>query len=748
MSVNATRASKGSLILGIDTGGTSTDAVIVDESARSVIAKVIAKVKVPTTHHELVDGVAAAIDAVLASAVFDSAVFDSAVFDSAVLDDAVQPGAESSIDPAAIGLVSLSTTLATNALVEGHGQLACLVAAGFGDTELERLRHRLAEATPASGDVDDLVVIAGGHDALGAELAPVDEAELATVAAATADRVTAYAVATQFSVRNPSHELAIARTLSESTGHPVTCSHELSSRLDGPRRALTAMLNAQLIGMIARLEAAVRAAMTKAGISAPLMIVRGDGSLVASEVIARRPIETILSGPAASIVGAQRLAGLTPRSSGRVLVVDIGGTTTDVAVIDDDGPTITPDGAIVAGHRTMVDAIDLTTHGIGGDSEIRTDTGDEDLRLGPARAIPLSRLAATVPTVTDALAGQLAHPSAAGQGRLLVSVAAAHETLDDLDEQERRLLAALDDGPRMETEAVGTNRARKAMDRLRRRDLIRVATFTPTDAAVILGRCNSVPVGRRAAEHGAELLARRRDTAGNPIAHSAEALAKRVERQLTAASAELLLADALRADGLASESSASADRRADTARTGRVGGGPPGGGETGRLLRAGLDHHRGFVAIDVGLAAPIVAVGASASTYYPGVAEQLGGEAIIPEHAEVANAVGAAAARVRIERQLTITRPRAGRFLVHGVAETDGGTRAHTSLEAARADALAVLTGEVAALAVAAGADPAGITITDDWETTEAIVAGRSLLVEATLTTIATGRPKIGLPSQ
>src|SRR5690606_27024689 len=171
------------------------------------------------------------------------------------------------------------------------------------------------------------------------------------------------------------------------TGLPVTMSHELSAKLGGPRRALTTLLNARLVSLIDRLIAATETFLADRGIAAPLMVVRGDGALVSAGFARQRPIETILSGPAASLVGARHMTGLDD-----AMVSDIGGTTTDVAVLDKGHPRIDPEGATVGGFRTMVEAVAMRTFGLGGDSEIGLEEGalDPRLVLGPRRLVPLS----------------------------------------------------------------------------------------------------------------------------------------------------------------------------------------------------------------------------------------------------------------------------------------------------------------------------------------------------------------------
>jgi N-methylhydantoinase A/oxoprolinase/acetone carboxylase beta subunit len=199
-----------------------------------------------------------------------------------------------------------------------------------------------------------------------------------------------FAVAARFATRNPAHEVAARALIRRVTGRPVTCSHELSAQLNGPKRALTAVLNARLIGMIDRLVAACERHLAAIGIDAPLMVVRGDGALISAAMVRERPIETILSGPAASIVGARWLTGESD-----ALVSDIGGTTTDVALLRGGLPEIDPQGARVGPYRTMVEAVAMRTTGLGGDSEVHlvTEGLQGGLRLGPRRLVPVSLLA-------------------------------------------------------------------------------------------------------------------------------------------------------------------------------------------------------------------------------------------------------------------------------------------------------------------------------------------------------------------
>ncbi len=244
-----------------------------------------------------------------------------------------------------IGLVSVSTTLATNAVVEGHGDDVGVVLIGFDPGMAERTR--IAASFPGC----PVVLVPGGHDHGGAELAPLGMEALERGLATMAPVPGAFAVSSMFATRNPDHERRAAERIRVLTGRPVTCSSELSSGLDAPRRALTAVLNARLIGRVTALVAGVRRAMAELGIDCPLMLVKGDGSVARAETVELRPIETILSGPAASLVGARWLSG-----EDDFLLADMGGTTTDLGIVRGGRPRVAETGAEVGGWRTMVRA--------------------------------------------------------------------------------------------------------------------------------------------------------------------------------------------------------------------------------------------------------------------------------------------------------------------------------------------------------------------------------------------------------
>ena len=673
MSPDQPRAAGPGLLLGIDTGGTFTDAVVYDEAN----ATVVATAKSPTTHHDLSIGISGAIDAALAAA---------------------------AVPPSRIELVSLSTTLATNALVEGMGRPVAAIIIGFDEAVIER--NGLAEALAG----DPAIFLPGGHDPHGSQADALDLDELERRVRAVADDVDGFAVMAQFSVRNPEHELAATALVRRITGKPVTMSHVLSAKLNGPKRAVTAILNARLIPIIDDLVETTLRTLTERGVGAPLMVVRGDGSLVSAEFVRERPIETILSGPAASLVGAAHLTGLAD-----AIISDIGGTTTDIAVLRNGIPLVSHEGATVGGHRTMVSAVAMHTHGLGGDSQVHHDDRAQGavVIVGPRRVIPVSLLAARHPDVVHAtLDRQLrADPPSELDGIFLVAPDRAR-ALAILDGAELELVESMGGDVVAASTVVGSLVRRRIAERLVRRGLLQWSSFTPSDASHVLGRQHTYDTS--AARAAADLFARRRDRLGKSIAAGADEISELTIRTVVRRSAEAVLAAAFDHDGLP----------ADTVRS--------------HPIQTALDGGLSVVRLAVGLDLPLVALGASAATYYPAVAELLGTDAVVPEHAGVANAVGAVVGRVRITHECAISAPQQGQYVVHAGDRPE----VFNDLTAARTRATEVLSARLDADMTAAGAPV--FETTSDWHEVTVEVSGTPMFVDGTLTVTGSGRPHVG----
>jgi N-methylhydantoinase A/oxoprolinase/acetone carboxylase beta subunit len=660
--------------LGVDTGGTYTDAVILDEAAD----RVIGTAKSLTTRVDLALGIGRAVDAALLDA---------------------------GVAAADIALVSLSTTLATNALVEGQGGRVALVFIGFDAGDLDR--GGLTEALKG----DPVIMLEGGHSHTGAEKAALDMAVLEAQVAEVGPGVMGFAVAAHFATRNPAHEVAARDLIRRVTGRPVTCSHELSANLNGPKRALTAVLNARLIGMIERLVAASERHLASIGIDAPLMVVRGDGALISAAMVRERPIETILSGPAASIVGARWLTGAVD-----ALVSDIGGTTTDVALLRDGLPEIDPEGARVGGFRTMVEAVAMRTTGLGGDSEVHliTEGLDGGLRLGPRRMIPVSLLAMEHGAWVHAALDRALASDVVGEhdGRFVVPMAGQTA---GISAREAQVLARITKP--MPLAAALTSRLEfAALERLVARGLVMIAGVTPSDASHVLGRLDAWDAV--AAEKAVRLLAKRRNGRGDRFAPDAATLAQGIVDQLTAQTVDCLLEAAVGEDAAFDGESAEGLAR-------HV------------LMKAGLRHHKGVVELTARLGVPVIGLGASAPSYYGAVGERLGCQMILPEHAGVANAIGAVVGQVSQSSSGLVTSPGEGRFVAHFASGLVKYTHRDIALDAMQA---ALIT-EATTRARAAGAEDLRVTTARDIR--EATVEGRAMFIEATLTATASGRPRV-----
>ncbi len=664
------------LWIGLDTGGTYTDAVALEGGQR-----VIASAKALTTHWDLAVGLGEALHSVLS---------------------ALPGGARQHIS-----LVSVSTTLATNAVVENRFSPICAILVGFND--------RMAAETGIEKQLGGLVVRArGGHDPTGVEDQPLDEAAIEAAVEDVGSRVEAFAVAAQFSVRNPEHELRVRERIRALCGRPVTCSHELSAQLNAPKRALTAALNARLVPHIRHLLEAVGQTLAREGIVAPLMVVKGDGTLMRASVALEYPIETVLSGPAASVVGAAFLTGLKDFA-----VADMGGTTTDVAIIVDERPVVRADGAVIGGWRTMVQAIDVHTSGLGGDSEVQFDR-EARLKVGPRRVMPLSLLAQGFPEVLGELtrladaqrlplfAGQFGHRN---PGR---------EAPADLDRLELRVWEALATTPKRLDLAAHTPQGVEALRRLVDRGLATLSGFTPSDALHVLGRQHGW--SRAAARLGAGILAtEERNVTARKSKDSPETLSERVYELVVRQAARVVLESALAQD---------------------PGVEPHNGrwGPLGVLVERTVEGRPVSRLLDAQprLLIPLVAIGAPAGAFYPEVARRLGARLVVPEHAAVCNAVGAVVGVVSESVDVLVNQAAWKVFRVHDPA----GMRDFPEAEAAIAAAQEVSRELALAAARRAGAmDPHVETVVTERR---AAGSGDDYLAEATVRSRATGRPATG----
>ena len=338
------------MLLGVDVGGTHTDVVVLDGN------KVVAKAKVSTNSEDLLHSITSALEQVL-----------------------------SKISPAQIRRLNLSTTLSTNALVEGRTEeVAVIVSAGPG---IEPDSFRVG---------DHFFQVAGAIDHRGKEVAMLNESEVKAIATLCNNaKLRCAAVVSKFSTRSPSHEQHLGRVLAPVMDH-ITMGHRLSGHLNFPRRIATAYYNAAVWRIFNNFANAVEQSARKNGIKAPINILKADGGTMPLEIARNLPVESILSGPAASVMGTIALCTI----ENDALILDIGGTTTDIAVFANAMPVIDEDGARFAGHNTLVRAIKSISIGIGGDSVLSLKNGK--VQVGPERLGPCLALGGEYPTLMDA----------------------------------------------------------------------------------------------------------------------------------------------------------------------------------------------------------------------------------------------------------------------------------------------------------------------------------------------------------
>lgn len=520
---------------------------------------------------------------------------------------------------ASVGFVSLATTFATNAIVEGKGGRAGLILAGY-DPDHPRLKT-----------MSPVMHLHGGHDCMGKEKEKLDMDGLQNRLPDFCKDLDAIAVSGFFSVRNPAHELQVERMVKDRTGLPVVCGHMFSSRLGAIERAVTVWWNARLISMINGLIQSTLDVMQEFGLSVPLMIVKGDGTLLAAEQARERPVETILSGPAASIMGARHLSGRKD-----ALVVDMGGTTTDMAVLSGGRVEVDPEGAMVGSWKTHVRAARVHTVGLGGDSIFSTADGTPDrLTVGPRRVEPLCVFAEKFPEVVDIL-NRINHeknPRIPYFSDPCTFYAAAYAPDKNIDPA----LALFARGPVNEYRFLTAN-SRNLMswdlERLEMSGKIIRAAFTPTDLLVATGQLLLGNPGAAAA--GLEVFAKRLKVGKDAVT---DMLVRTVNKKVC------LTAVGHLAGGNAGAITALLDCWFDS---------PDTTGENGPRLQHSLS-----------LTHPVIGTGAPAASWLPGAFEHLHGRCVLPEAFSVGTAVGAVVGMVDFTLKAEVRPIATSRFVLY-----------------------------------------------------------------------------------
>ena len=573
------------LVLGIDTGGTYTDGVLLEYNTH----KILATHKSLTTKRDFAIG----IENVIAEIDIE--------------------------DPSAIQMVSVSTTLATNAIAEGKGKRVALFLIGYDPDLIDSFQLSDRFATP------NFHYISGGHDLHGHEKEELDLSGLLSKVDEIKRRVDAIAISSYFSPRNPEHEIRAQKAVSSVCELPIVLGHQLSTKLGSVERATTAALNASLLAVLQEFIIAVRRAMEHRGIEAPLMVVRGDGTLMNDEFAARTPVETIHSGPAASAIGGRFLS-----QKQNALVIDVGGTTTDFALIQDGKVTISEKGATAAGYQTAVKAADLLSIGLGGDSYITTDRKNE-IVIGPERVVPLAYLSHQYPNVKQRLQALTKRSWPAPSPAELEYWFLQREIEDEsgFSDREMDLIHLLESGPKPVKKLLEKmdvlDQSQLNIQDLWREEILGKSGFTPTDILHIEGLHK--PWDMEASQASLTVFC-------NYLSMEKEAFLKfiwdEIAKKIASAVVHFLTEKKIPGDEVEEEN-------------------------LGKwFLTNSLFPHHPHLETSIQLRDSIVGIGAPAQVMIQQAADMLNTELILPDHYAVANATGAVAGSVMVTEEVLI----------------------------------------------------------------------------------------------
>ncbi len=560
------------LILGIDTGGTYTDGVLLDYATK----KIVASAKAFTTKEDLTIGIEECIN----------------------LLDYKKHGD--------VCIVSLSTTLATNAVVEKKDIPAGLITIG--------------ESASRSYPVLIKTAVGGKLDVMGREVMPVNEEEIKAALCNMKGKVKALAISGYASVRNPQHELAVCSQAQKILDVPVVCAHELTNSLGYYERTVTAVLNAKLTPIIAELIVKTRKVLEDKCIKAPIIIIKGDGHLMTENFAMGHPVETVLSGPAASMMGGKFLTGLQD-----AIVVDMGGTTTDIVFLDKGEVSIKSEGATVGGWQTRVKAVEVKSYGFGGDSYIRLDTNG-DLKIEPYRVIPLCVEADRSPDIYEEIKRLKKGREYTLTGRMETDCFRLFKAKDmsslKLNEVQKGVLGLLKNGAHSAlylAEKLNTDIDSLGVTDLMKHELIQMISMTPTDLLHATGEF-------RQWNHKASVLglAMYADAAGKEY----KTFLKEAEDACVYKMCYIIMQSVLEMDGLNMERC---------------------GSDVGKfIIDTLLGQNSGCtLKCNGSFIKPIIGIGAPADAWVRKAAHMMNTQYILPEFSSVANAVGASVSDVR-----------------------------------------------------------------------------------------------------
>ncbi len=561
--------------IGIDTGGTYTDAVIYDFESQAILGTA----KSRTTHNDLTIGILGAIDNLPLPLVQQAEV------------------------------ISLSTTLATNACVENKGGRAKLIFFGGDRKVLEQ--YGAQYGLPPVDEIclqDSFTHFSGESDR------EPDWEQFARDTETGFDDLDGVGIVEMNATRNgAANEKKAKKLFQKKHDLPVVCGHELFSELNCLQRGASTLLNAGLFPVIREFLASVKQALCARDIHpSAIVIVRSDGSLMSEEFASLRPVETLLCGPAASAIGCMHLT-----SEQNLIVVDMGGTTTDLAIIRNGAPITATGGVSIGKWRTFVNGLYVKTFGLGGDSAIHYQ--GEMLRLEEYRITPLCVAAQAEPSILENLRrlGARTHTRFLYEHYRLVRDIHGNPRYTP---EEQAFCQALAEKPLLIADAaaaVGKDVYTLQIGRLLKDGVVEVCGLTPTDIMHIRG--DFTEYNREAAVLAAEFVAL---NLGISVDELCERVYDEVKRKLYRNIVEALLENKdsrYYKNGVSAEEKRLIDVAYEDAKA----------DGNGLLTSAFLTNFA------------LIGVGAPIGIFLEDVARMLGTHAVIPQNYEIANALGA-----------------------------------------------------------------------------------------------------------
>lgn len=595
--------------IGIDTGGTCTDAVIYDLDTKEILATG----KTLTTKSNLEIGIGKALDE---------------------LPEELLKKAES---------VSLSTTLATNACVENKGSRAKLLIIGT----TEEMIHQLEQILTGYGinDLSQLIVLDAKPENLYAEPYDPDWDDLRRrVPELFYDCDAVGIVQTYPDANGGRFEMTALRILREELTIPLTIAYDISQETDILKVCASTLLNARLIPLIAEFMEAVHNVMKARGLDVPISIVRSDGTLMSEDMARTQPVETLLCGPAASVIGGCELA-----KTDDVIVVDMGGTTTDLAIVKNGSPVMARKGIMIGQYQTAIKGLDAQAISLGGDTAVRFRDGE--IFLDSERIIPVSVLASENPGVLKAINKLVIWKDR--HTRWIHEFFVLQKDISGkpgYSEYEHRICEALKDGPLIAKDFVEKTEGdlyHLNTERLEQEGVIIRSGLTPTDIMVLKGDFELYD--KAAAEELVKYFALN-------VKADAEQIPDIIYELVTKRMYKSIGAFILRHQYPKKQEFFS-NENLDTlleafyeqacCRTEDLG-----------FEHTGINAYQGDEVVKMALTAPmpIVGIGAPIHVFLDTVAKLLGTKAILSEYSHVANALGAIAGRrlVRIDLPITV----------------------------------------------------------------------------------------------